>query len=93
MHCHAAEELSALGADVNVTLSQHRMELWVTVDTYYKLAQGRLRSFWEAKMDNLGLLRLTPEANQDSLFGLIHLAVRHRITDHHAGPPRVLRPF
>ena len=90
MHWPAVEELIALGADVNVTLSQPCMEKWVNGGTHYKLAQGRVRDLWHSKMENLRVLRLTPEANQDSLFGLIHLAVRRKNSYHDA---MLLRPL
>ena len=45
-------------------------------DASSKFTQRGARNFWEMKMDNFWNLRLAPEATHDSLFGLIHLAVR-----------------
>ena len=78
MHWPAVEALIALGADVNITICQQRVEKWEMNDVPCNLTQRRTRGFWKAKMENIVLLRLTPEAVQDSIFGLIHLAVSHQ---------------
>ena len=74
----AVEELIALGADVDVTISQQRMQRWTAQDAPCKLSQRGGESFWMFKMHNLCLLQMSPEAARGSLLGLIHLAVRFR---------------
>ena len=76
MHCHAVEELIGLGADVGVTISQQLVGKWKKEGVPCKLGKGAWM-LWMLKMNNLCRLRMAPEAVQDSLFGLIHLAVRH----------------
>ena len=80
------EELIALGASVEVTLSQQCMGAWAPDDAPCKLSHSLGKPFWESKMRNLGMLRFCPAAIVDSMLGLIHLAVRHKYThDHHSG--------
>lgn len=72
------EELIALGANVDVTLSEPRMLTWHRQAAPCKLTQHGATPFWQEKMNNLVHLPMGMEASQDSLFGLIHLAVRHK---------------
>ena len=76
----AVGDLIARGADVEVTLSQQRMDEWATMDAPCKLSQHKAWGFWALKMLCLCGLRAAPEAIDASLFGLIHLAVRHQHT-------------
>ena len=83
----AVEELIALGADVNVTISQQRMQRWSAQDAPCKLSQRGGESFWQFKMTNLCLLQTAPEAGRGSVLGLIHLAVRFKVF---SGPEKAL---
>ncbi|CAL5221738.1 g3987 [Coccomyxa viridis] len=71
----AVEELIALGADVNITISQERIEKWNAEMAPCKLSQRGGESFWQFKMNNLCLLVTAPEAGRGSILELIHLAV------------------
>lgn len=76
----AVEELVALGASVEVTLSQQRMGSWALDKAPCKLSERLAKPFWKSKMMNLSLLRIGSAAIVDSILGLIHLAVRHKET-------------
>lgn len=72
----AVEQLIALGADIGVIKGQKSMLEWVLQDAPCKLSPHGAESLWMSKMSNLCLMQTAPEAVHDSLFGLIHLAVR-----------------
>ena len=68
-----------MGADINVTLSQQHMGRWRKgEDAPCNLGaeHGAKFNYWLLKVAHLSFLRCAPEATQDSLYGLIHLAVR-----------------
>ena len=57
MHWPAVEDLIALGAKVDVTLSQQHMTEWTNEDVSSKFTQRGAKIFWEMKMDNFWNLR------------------------------------
>ena len=72
----AVEQLIALGADIRVIKNQHSMFKWEAEGAPCRLSQLGAESFWLAKMNNLCIIQAATEAVRDSLFELIHLAVR-----------------
>ena len=78
MYLSAVEELIALGANVDVTLSEERMSAWKKEDAPCKLTQLGAAPFWRERLHNVTHLRTGMEASKDSLFTLIHLAVSHK---------------
>jgi hypothetical protein len=76
LYGHAVEQLIALGADVGVTLEQWRMFEWGPQSAPCKLSMHAAETLWRAKINNLYLMQAAAEHVYDSLFGLIHLAVR-----------------
>ena len=72
----AVEQLIALGADIRVIKDQHSMFEWEAEGAPCRLSQLGAESFWMDKMNNLCLMQAAREAVFDSLFELIHLAVR-----------------
>ena len=81
--CSAVEELIALGASVEVTLSQQRMGAWAPDDAPCKLSEHVAKPLWKLKMGKYVRLQFGPAASVDSIFRLIHLAVRLKNTHDH----------
>ncbi len=73
------EELIALGADADVKLSQQHMGKWregEDAPCYLGAERSAKFNFWRLKMGFFSFQRNAPEATQDSIYGLIHIAVR-----------------
>ncbi len=72
------EELIALGVDVNITVSQRHAEQWTPQDAPCRLAHDRVRKLWGQKIRTVCMAQMALDPVRDSLYGLIHLAVRDR---------------
>ena len=69
MRLPAVEELIALGADVNVTESEQRTEIWTPPDLSCKLSQLGAQQFWQRKIVNMCNLRQLASLSRTASLG------------------------
>lgn len=76
MHAPAVQELIAQGADTAVTVSQQRSEQWSSDIVPCKDPPNRVRALWDNKTKFVCAAQIAVESVRNSLYGLLHLAVR-----------------